>query len=32
VDATPASFEAGVHANKYCLDNIGFFSVRLQLR
>jgi len=27
-----AAFEAGVHANKYFLDNIGFFSVRLQTR
>jgi len=26
------AFEAGIHANKYFLDNIGFFSVRLQIR
>jgi len=31
-DCDPESFDAGVHANKYYLDNIGFFSVRVQLR
>jgi len=31
-ECDPEAFEAGVHANKYYLDNIGFFSVRLQLR
>jgi hypothetical protein len=31
-DCDPAAFRAGSHANKHYLDNLGFFSVRLQLR
>lgn len=31
-ECDPEAFDAGVHANKYYLDNIGFFSARLQLR
>lgn len=31
-DCDEAAFDAGVHADKYFLDNIGFFSVNLQMR
>ena len=31
-ECDPAAFASGVHANKYFLDNIGFFSVRVQTR